>query len=38
MPFAEKFLPGRPGRPKTAEPEVNYRKAARLYQQKATIS
>jgi 2,4-dienoyl-CoA reductase-like NADH-dependent reductase (Old Yellow Enzyme family) len=33
----EKFLPVRPGRLKTPEEEVYYRKAARLYKQKVTI-
>ena len=37
MNSPEKFLPVRPGRLKTPEEEVYYRKAARLYKQKVTI-
>ena len=37
MNSPEKFLPVRPGRLKTPEQEVYYRKAARLYKQKVTI-
>ena len=37
MNSPEKFLPVRPGRLKTPEQEVYYRKAARLYKQKVKI-